>query len=463
MPQSAPDTNVTALKVPPHSSEAEMSVLGALLLDGERFIDVMNRISAADFYHREHRLIWEAMADQFNANTPIDAVTLAETLGQKGEGLRTGVAELIMELVETTPGTANLLAYADIVKDRALRRSLIRAGHAMADAAYGPNDEDDAHALIESAEQTVYSISDRELRDGGPQRIGQVVGDTVNLIKELQEHKGKLPGVATGFPDLDRLTNGLHPTDFIVVAGRPAMGKTSFALNIAEYATQEGRVPTAVFSLEMSTEQLVLRTLSSLARIDQNRMRSGTLDDRDWNSLSASIARLRDAPLWIDDTAGITPADLRSRLRRIAKESEEGIGLVVIDYLQLMRLPSRSENRNVEMSQISQSLKGIAKEFRCPVVALSQLNRDVEKRQNKRPVMADLRDSGAIEQDADLIIFIYRDEVYNRESPDAGIAEVIIGKQRNGTTGVVKLQFAGELTQFRALDASHRDDHAGVP
>ena len=351
---------------------------------------------------------------------------------------------------------ANAPAYARIVRDRSTLRQLIRAGQHITQHGFEP-DGRSSDDLVEEAEREVFAIAEGRIADSGPLPITPMLNTAAEELRRLYENQGQLPGLPSGFEDLDKMTTGFKDSDLIVIAGRPSMGKTAFAMNIVEYAVVQCDKPSVVFSLEMAAEQLVLRLLSSLAHIDQSRMRIGELNDRDWDNFSREVGRLKDKPLYIDDTPALTPGELRARVRRVSREAG-GIGLIAVDYLQLMRIAGSPENRTTEISEISRSLKALAKEMHCPVLALSQLNRDVEKRQNKRPMMADLRDSGAIEQDADLILFIYRDEVYNEESPDKGIAEINIGKQRNGVTGTVRLSFLGELTKFESLAPGRYDD-----
>ncbi len=444
------------LKVPPHSIEAEQSVLGSLMLKPDAWFDVIDILGVNDFYRSEHKIVFEAMDALWRDNKPIDAITVSDALSSKGQLDRIGGAAFLAELVETTPGTANAPAYARIVRDRSTLRQLIRAGQRITEAGFEPGGRG-SDDLVEEAEREVFAIAEGRVADSGPQPITPMLNTAGDELRRLYENKGQLPGLPSGFEDLDKMTTGFKDSDLIVIAGRPSMGKTAFAMNIVEYAVVQCNKPSVMFSLEMAAEQLVLRLLSSLAHIDQSRMRIGELNDRDWDNFSREVARLKDKPLYIDDTPALTPGELRARVRRVSREAG-GIGLIAVDYLQLMRIAGSPENRTTEISEISRSLKALAKEMRCPVLALSQLNRDVEKRQNKRPMMADLRDSGAIEQDADLILFIYRDEVYNEDSPDKGIAEINIGKQRNGVTGTVRLSFLGELTKFESKAPDRYDD-----
>ncbi len=436
------------LKVPPHSIEAEQSVLGSLMLKPDAWLDVIDILGVNDFYRSEHRIVFEAMHGLWQDNNPMDAVTVADALSTKGQLDRIGGAAFLAELVDAAPGAANAPAYARIVRDRSTLRQLIRAGQHIAESGFQPDGRNSGD-LVEEAERQVFAIAEGRIADSGPLPITPMLNTAYEELRKLSENQGQLPGLPSGFEDLDRMTAGFKDSDLIVIAGRPSMGKTAFAMNIVEYAVVQCNKPSVVFSLEMAAEQLVMRLLSSLARIDQSRMRIGELNDRDWHNFGIEVGRLKDRPLYIDDTPALTPGELRARVRRVSREAG-GIGLIAVDYLQLMRIAGSPENRTNEISEISRSLKALAKEMRCPVLALSQLNRDVEKRQNKRPMMADLRDSGAIEQDADLILFIYRDEVYNEESPDKGVAEINIGKQRNGVTGTVRLSFLGGLTKFES-------------
>lgn len=444
------------LKVPPHSIEAEQSVLGSLMLKPDAWIDVIDILGVNDFYRSEHKIVFEAMDRLWRDNKPIDAITVADALSTKGQLDRIGGAAFLADLIETTPGTANAPAYARIVRDRSTLRQLIRAGQHITESGFEP-DGRSSDDLVEEAERQVFAIAEGRIADSGPQPVTPLLDTAAEEVRKLYEHKGQLPGLPSGFENLDKMTTGFKDSDLIVIAGRPSMGKTALAMNIVEYAVVECDKPSVVFSLEMAAEQLVLRLLSSLARIDQSRMRIGELKDHDWTKFGAAVKRLKDRPLYIDDTPALTPGELRARVRRVAREAD-GVGLIAVDYLQLMRIAGSAENRTNEISEISRSLKALAKEMRCPVLALSQLNRDVERRQDRRPMMADLRDSGAIEQDADLILFIYRDEVYNEDSQDKGVAEIIIGKQRNGVTGKVRLSFLGELTKFENLAPDRYDD-----
>lgn len=450
------EADLRKLKTPPHSVEAEQSVLGGLMLENEAWTEVSERLVANDFYRRDHQLVFEAVANLANENKPCDVVTVAEWLEHHGELQTVGGLQMLAQLVDDTPSAANIIAYADIVRERALLRDLIRAGSGIAERGYQPEGRS-TDELLDMAEREVFEIADRESRNRSAVRgIKELLSDAVDRIDQLFKSESPLTGVSTGFADFDEMTSGLQRSDLIIVAGRPSMGKTAFAVNIAEHVAIRDKLPVAIFSMEMPGEQLAMRMMSSLGRIDQHRVRTGRLKDDDWPRLTSAVGMLSEVTLFIDDTPGLSPSDLRARCRRIKREHD--LGLIVVDYLQLMRLPHASENRATEISEISRSLKILAKELNVPVVALSQLNRGLEQRPNKRPVMADLRESGAIEQDADVIVFIYRDEVYNEDSPDKGVAEIIIGKQRNGPTGTVRLTFLGQYTRFESFAP---DSYAG--
>ena len=440
----------SSLKVPPHSVEAEMSVLGGLMLSNERWFDVAEICTAADFYRPQHQLIFEAMQSLADDDEPLDAVTVSEKLQQNGMLDRAGGLTYLAEIVDSTPGATNILAYARIVRERSTLRQMIGAANHIAEMAFAPQGKD-IGAILDLAEQAVFRISEGRIRDGGPEKVNDLLVNAVQKVNELFESGSALTGLSTGFDDLDRETAGLQKADLVIVAGRPAMGKTSFAMNIAEHAAMSAKGAVLVFSMEMPSEQLVMRMLAGLGRIDFGRLRTGKLKDEDWARFTAAVAQLKDKELFIDDTPALTPNELRSRARRVARLSKHGIALIVVDYLQLMRTAQEAENRVNEISEISRSLKSIAKELRCPLIALSQLNRGLEQRADKRPMASDLRESGAIEQDADLILFIYRDEVYNEASAAKGTAEIIIGKQRNGPIGTVRLAFNGALTKFENL------------
>ena len=434
------------LKLPPHSIEAEQAVIGGLLLDNRAWEKIADRIHEKDFYRHDHRMIFRAIGSLESKSQPFDVVTLSESLAQNEELEDAGGLAYLGRLAKDTPSAANIVAYADIVRERSVLRQLIGVGTDIAESGYRPEGRD-TNELLENAEKSVFAIAEQKVRgQTGLRAISQVLSKTVEQIDHLFETKGAVSGVATGFTDLDKKTTGFQPGDLVIVAGRPAMGKTTFAMNVAETAAISGGMPVAVFSMEMPGEQLAMRLISSLGRIDQHHIRTGELTDEDWPRITSSISMLSETKLFIDDTPAMSPSEVRARARRIKRE--HGLGLVVIDYLQLMQVAGGSENRATEISEISRSLKALAKELAIPVIALSQLNRGLEQRPDKRPVMSDLRESGAIEQDADIILFVYRDEVYNEESPDKGTAEIIIGKQRNGPIGKVRLTFHGKYTRF---------------
>ncbi len=443
------DPQTEALKVPPHSIDAEQSVIGALMLDNATWDQVGDLISEADFYRHGHRLIFQAIERMADAGHPFDVVTLSEQLGERGELEDVGGLAYLGEVAKNTPSAANIKAYAGIVRERAVLRSLIQVGSAIADTAYNPEGRK-TEELLDHAEKLVFEIAEKGARNrGGFTPIKDLLVDAVDRIDTLFQQDSAITGVATGFSDLDELTSGLQRSDLIIVAGRPSMGKTSFAMNMAEHAAIRDKVSVAVFSMEMPGEQLAMRLMSSLGRIDQHKVRTGKLGDDDWPRLTSAVGLLAEAPVFIDDTPALNPTELRARARRLKREHD--LGLIVIDYLQLMQVPGGGENRATEISEISRGLKALAKELNVPVIALSQLNRGLEQRPNKRPVMSDLRESGAIEQDADVIVFIYRDEVYNDESPDKGTAEIIVAKQRNGPIGTVRMTFLGQYTRFESF------------
>jgi replicative DNA helicase len=447
MSESANAEKIATLKVPPHSIEAEQAVLGALMLDDGRWDQVSELLLPNDFYRREHRLIFDAMQRQVGAAKPIDVITLSESLRDAGLLQECGGIDYLAELVNNHHSPANIAAYAGIVKERAVLRKLISTAHQIADSGYNPDGRDSAE-LLEAAEKAVFGIADERPSDGGPQAITPILKSAVERIQTLFESKGNITGLSTGFKDLDEMTSGLQPADLVIVAGRPSMGKTTFAMNLVEHAVLHGEKPVLVFSLEMPADSLIIRMLSSIGRIDQTRMRNGRLENEDWDRLTAAVSKLRNRPLFIDDSSGLSPGDMRTRARRIVREHGP-LGMIMVDYLQLMQIKGSSENRTGEISEISRSLKLMAREFNCPVIALSQLNRSLEQRPNKRPVMSDLRESGAIEQDADVIMFVYRHEVYEPEKAETkGVAEIIIGKQRNGPIGTVNLSFIGKHTRF---------------
>ncbi len=435
-----------AVKVPPHSIEAEQSVLGGLMLDNRAWDDVIDRLHENDFYRHQHRLIYRVMSRLAEQSRPIDVLTVSEALRELQELDQVGGEVYLFELANNTPSAANIVAYADIVRERSVLRQLITAASDMIETAYHPQGRNIIE-LLDTAERSVFSISQYGAKNTGPLNVKEFLAKTMDRIDTLFHSNSSITGVPTGYHDLDNMTSGLQPADLVIIAGRPSMGKTGLAMNIAEHVAIKSRLPVLIFSMEMPGEAIVMRMLSSLCRIDQLRIRTGKLSDEDWPRISSTVSMLSDAPLFIDDTPALSPAEMRARARRVAKEHGQ-LGLIVVDYLQLMQVPGYSENRTAEISEISRSLKTLAKELKVPLIALSQLNRGLEQRADKRPVMSDLRESGAIEQDADLIAFIYRDEVYNEATPDKGIAEIIIAKQRNGPIGKVRLTFMGQYTCF---------------
>jgi replicative DNA helicase len=440
---------VEDLKVPPHSIEAEQAVLGGLMLDNNAWDQVADRVGERDFYRHDHRQIFRAIGNLADRSQPFDVVTMSEWLENNGLIEEAGGMAYLGTLAKDTPSAANIAAYADIVREKSVLRQLIQVGTEIAEKGFNPQGEG-SKALLDEAEKRVFQIAEQGARNSqGFADMRSLLKLAVERIEILHEQDDPITGVATGFDDLDEKTSGLQPGDLVIVAGRPSMGKTTFSMNIAEYAAVKGGKPVAVFSMEMPGEQLTNRMLSSMGRIDQHRLRTGNLEDDDWPRLTSAVGMLSEVPMFIDDTPALTPTELRARARRLYREHGE-LGLIVIDYLQLMQGGggSGSENRAAEISEISRSLKALAKELSVPIIALSQLNRSLEQRPNKRPVMSDLRESGAIEQDADVIIFIYRDEVYNEDSPDKGTAEIIIAKQRNGPIGTTRLTFLGKYTRF---------------
>lgn len=453
---AAESNAISSLKVPPHSLEAEQAVLGGLMLDNSVWDTVSEIVMEEDFYRHEHQLIFRVMYAQTEADKPIDVVTLVEALDSLGEVDSAGGLDYLSDLAANARGSANISAYADIIAERSKLRKLIKVAYEIAESGYTPAGQR-ADDVLDVAEQKVFKIADDRPKDGGPQEINPLLKSAVKRIDELFKSKGGLTGLPTGYKDLDEKTSGLQKSDLIIVAGRPSMGKTSFAMNLAENALLLASKPVLVFSLEMPAESLIFRMISSIGRIDQKRLRDGKLEEEDWPKLTAAVSKLKDKPLFIDDSVGLSPMEMRSRARRIVREHGD-LGLIVVDYLQLMQIKGFGDNRVGEISEISRSLKTMAREFECPVIALSQLNRSLEQRPNKRPVMSDLRESGAIEQDADIIAFVYRDEVYNEDTDEKGVAEVIIGKQRNGPIGTVKLSFLGQYTRFETLARPDYDE-----
>ena len=425
------------------------------MLDSDAWDRVSALITGDDFYRSEHRPIFRAMEGLVGQNKPLDIVTLAESLELQGELDTVGGLTYLTELASSTPTASNVAAYAEIVQERSTVRKLIGVAHEIAESGFNPQGRDSAR-LIDEAESKVFKIGDERPSRGGPEGVRPLLTKAIEKIDELYLTKGALTGISSGFQDLDAITSGLQPSDLVIIAGRPSMGKTALMMDIAESAVISGNKPVLVYSLEMPSHSLVMRMLSSLGRIDQTKIRNGQLSDDDWPRLTSAVTLLNDKPLFVDDTPGLTPNEMRSRTRRIVREHGP-VGMIVVDYLQLMQTSGTPENRAVEISEISRSLKSIAKEFDCPVIAGSQLNRGLEQRTDKRPIMSDLRESGAIEQDADLIMAVYRDEVYHEDTPDKGIAEIIILKQRNGPIGRKKLAFMGQYTKFEDLARDYED------
>ncbi|MDB6096676.1 MAG: dnaB [Francisellaceae bacterium] len=449
----------SSLKIPPYSLDAEQAVLGGVMLDKQAWDIVAERLQENDFYRQDHRIIFRAMQDLTLNDKPLDVITVSEKLESLKELENTGGLAYLGDLAKNTPSSANVQAYADIVRERAVLRQLIEVGSQITESAFEPEGRI-AVELLDEAERKVFAIAERGGlgKSEGPQIISEVFSRTIDRIDTLYKSNSSITGLATGFNDFDRLTSGLQPADLIIVAGRPSMGKTTFAMNIAEHVAMKHDGAVLIFSMEMPSESLAMRMLASLGRIEQQRIRSGQLTDEDWPRLTSAISMMSSKKLLIDDGGSLSPMDIRTRARRVAREHGQ-LSMIVIDYLQLMRVPGHAENRTAEISEISRSLKSLARELNVPVIALSQLNRGLEQRQEKRPMMSDLRESGAIEQDADLIVFIYRDEVYNKESADKGTAEIIIGKQRNGPIGMTRLTFLGQYSRFdNHSHESYRDE-----
>ncbi len=456
--QAPKDKNIEKLKVPPHSIEAEQSVLGSMLIDPESWDKVAELVTESDFYNRSHQIIFRAIMRLLGDNLPVDLITVSEQLEKHDELEDAGGFAYLGELAKNTPSSANVVAYAKIIGERAVTRELIGVAHEIAEVGYNPEGRDSAD-ILDFAESRVFEIAEKRTGENeGPRNVESVLGKTIDRLEALIKTNKEVTGVTTGFTDLDKKTSGLQPSDLIIVAARPSMGKTTFAMNLVENAMMAEEKPVLVFSLEMPSEQIMMRMLASLSRVDQTKIRTAQLDDEDWARISNTMAMLKDSDnLFVDDSSGLTPMDVRSRARKLARE-RGGISMIMIDYLQLMRVPSLSDNRTLEIAEISRSLKALAKELEVPVVALSQLNRTLEQRADKRPVNSDLRESGSIEQDADLIMFIYRDEVYHENSEDKGIAEIIIGKQRNGPIGTSRLTFQGQFSRFDNYAGPAMDD-----
>ncbi|VFP84032.1 Replicative DNA helicase [Candidatus Erwinia haradaeae] len=443
------DRQIEDLKLSPRSIEAEQSVLGGLMLDNERWENIAERVVAKDFFSRPHRMIFSEMEHLLGQGKPIDLITLSESMEIKGELNLVGGFSYLAELSKNTPSVANICAYADIVRERAVIREMISVAQEIADSGYNPQGRN-SDSLLDLAESRIFQIAEHRAPQGsGPKSIDHILEATIARIESLYQspHSG-ITGVDTGYQDLNKKTSGFQQSDLIIVASRPSMGKTTFAMNLCENVAMLQDKAVLIFSLEMPVEQIMMRMLASLSRVDQTRIRTGQLDDEDWARISSTMGiLLKKKNIFIDDSSGLTPTDVRSRARRIFRE-QGGLNLIMIDYLQLMRVPTLADNRTLEIAEISRSLKSLAKELKVPVIALSQLNRSLEQRADKRPINSDLRESGAIEQDADLIMFIYRDEVYNENSTFKGVAEIILGKQRNGPIGTVRLTFNGQWSRF---------------
>ncbi len=442
------DKKIEKLKVPPHSMEAEQSVLGSMLIAPDTWDKVTDIIIETDFYNRSHQTIYRAIMRLLGSNQPVDLITVSDELENTDELEQSGGFSYLGELAKNIPSAANVVAYANIIKERAITRELIGVSNEIAEVGYNPEGRN-ASEILDLAESKVFEIAEkRTSKNEGPRNIESVLTKTIDRLEALVKNNKEITGVSSGFTDLDKKTSGLQSSDLIIVAARPSMGKTTFAMNLVENAMMMEEKPVLVFSLEMPSEQIMMRMLASLSRVDQTKIRTAQLDDEDWARISNTMRMLKDKDtLYVDDSSALTPMELRSRARKLARE-RGGISMIMIDYLQLMHVPDKSDNRTLEIAEISRSLKALAKELEVPVIALSQLNRTLEQRADKRPVNSDLRESGSIEQDADLIMFIYRDEVYHENSQEKGIAEIIIGKQRNGPIGTVRLTFQGQFSRF---------------
>ena len=446
-----PDRQVAQLRIPPHSVEAESSVLGGLLLDNQAWDRVGDLLVDRDFYRYEHRMVFAAISALVNASKPADVITVFEHLQRLGKAEEVGGLAYLNSLAQYVPSASNIRRYAELVRERSILRKLVSASDEIATNAFNPQGKPVAK-ILDEAEQKIFNIGEEGSRmKQGFQGMDTLVVDLLDRVQEMADNPNDITGVPTGFYDLDRMTSGFQAGDMIVLAARPSMGKTALAVNIAEHVALNEGLPVAVFSMEMGAAQLAVRIVGSIGRIDQTHLRTGKLSDEEWPRLTEAIEKLRHVSLHIDETPGLTTSELRANARRLARQCGK-LGLIVVDYLQLMSgSSSDGENRATELGEISRGLKMLAKELQCPVIALSQLNRSVETRTDKRPMMSDLRESGAIEQDADVIMFIYRDDYYNKDSKEPGVSEVIIGKQRNGPTGTVKLAFIKNLTRFESL------------
>ena len=436
-------------KLPPHSTDAEQAVLGGIMLDNACWEKVAGVLVAEDFYLKSHRILFAKMSRMFDKGEPVDLLTLSERLEAEDKIEACGGFAYLAELSKNIPSTANIMHYASLIRERAVIREMITAGNDIVSSGFTPEGRS-SEELLDLAENQIFQIAERRAGAGkGPQKISATLNSTLSRLEELYQSPGNgITGIDTGFVDLNVTTAGLQPSDLIIIAGRPSMGKTTFGLNICENVAMLNEKPVLIFSLEMPAEQLMTKIMSSLSRVEQNRLRTGQLDDEDWARLTSTVGMLIDKEnIYIDDSSMLTPGELRARARRLHRE-QGGLSLIMVDYLQLMRAPVFADNRTLEIAEISRSLKALAKELKVPVVALSQLNRSLEQRADKRPLNSDLRESGSIEQDADLIMFVYRDEVYDEHSAMKGIAEIIIGKQRNGPTGTIRLTFNGKFSRF---------------
>jgi replicative DNA helicase len=443
------DPQVDSLRIPPHSIEAEQSVIGGLLRDNAAWDRIADFMHADDFYRYDHRIIFEQLVKLINSAKPADVITVYEALSLLGKANDVGGLPYLNAMAQNTPSAANIRRYAEIVRDRGVLRKLITVADEISGNAFSPQGKE-VKQMLDEAESKIFAIAEEGARGAqGWVAVQPLLTQVVERIDELysRDNQSEITGVPTGFIDLDRMTSGLQPGDLVIVAGRPSMGKTAFSVNIGENVAIDSGLPVAVFSMEMGGTQLAMRMLGSVGQLDQHRLRTGKLNDEDWPRLTHAIQKMNDAQLYIDETPALNSIELRARARRLSRQCGK-LGLIIVDYLQLMTANTPGDNRASEISEISRGLKGLAKELHCPVIALSQLNRSLEQRPNKRPIMSDLRESGAIEQDADVIIFLYRDEVYNPDSPDKGTAEIIIGKQRNGPIGAVRLTWIGQYTKF---------------
>ena len=455
---SLSDKQVAQLRIPPHSQEAESSVLGGLLLDNNSWDKVADLLAEADFYRYEHRLVFASITSLVNANRPADVITVFEQMQSQGKAEEIGGLAYLNSLAQYVPSSANIRRYAEIVRERSILRKLVSVSDEIATSALNTNGRPVTN-ILDEAEQKIFSIGEEGSRmRQGFQTMDKLVVQLLDRVEEMSKNPNDITGVPTGFFDLDRMTSGMQAGDLLVLAARPSMGKTALAINIAEHVALHEDLPVAVFSMEMGASQLAIRIVGSIGRIDQGRLRTGKLIDDEWPRLSDAIERLKTVSLSIDETPGLTTSELRASARRLARSCGK-LGLVVVDYLQLMSGSGGGdgENRATELGEISRGLKMLAKELQCPVIALSQLNRGVEQRTDKRPMMSDLRESGAIEQDADVIMFIYRDDYYNKDSKEPGVAEIIIAKQRNGPTGTVKLTFLKPITKFESYAGASSD------